>query len=198
MSVVELSQVKKLRRVALVLEKAGWKCGRTPNAGSAPDGPSIYLLDVATGRQFLMVTRTGSIESDSDRLRKEGFVHTDAVDGVVGIMEELVTGKAPFNDEFRAALYIAAEAYVAGTSSFAMARAQGFLENCSFVILRYEDYANKCKLLRPIIVPYARVLSPEKVQLAAEQALAIDRQSHPERFERAKVLPIRVSPPETV
>lgn len=205
--VTDLAQIVRFRRIVRDYEQAGWRIGCPPSADSVPDGPSIYLLDVETGRQFLIVTRTGGIESDSLRLREDGFEHTSAVEGLSGIMNELVGGKTALDDELRGALYLAGEAYVAGTRSYATAREMGLLGSCAFLVLHHEDHqsrnkdrtrSNYYKLLRPVLIPHRRVLSPEMVRISAEQTLAHDRRAHPERFARAKVLPIRVNTPETV
>lgn len=196
--VIKITDLAEMRRIAKDFEDAGWIVRRPSDSNGMSEGPSIYLLDIESGRLFLVITQSGGIENNSKHLLRKGFSHRDAIDGLSVVMDKLVTGEVLFDDEHRGILHLTAEAYIASTRSYATAVQQGYLKSGSFLVLRYQDYSNKCSLLRPVLIPNDRVLSPKMIQNAAEIALKIDREAHPERFPRAKVISLQINSPEKV
>lgn len=85
---------------------------------------------------------------------------------------------------------MAAGLYIAGTKSYSMMKEAG-VSNPQMVVLRHPDASSGAHLLRPFPTMATKPLSPSDIEKAASDVLLVDRQNHPERFPRAKVLNFR-------
>jgi hypothetical protein len=180
------------RRLSEAFRQAGWNLhSPTGVFQGVPGGPTIYLADVDTGRVFTVVSVKDSVAILSRGFDAKELTQQDINNAFGSLIGDIVTGETRFDAETQNMLTILAVLYIAGTKSYAMVRE---LESPSFLVLRYRDVqlGDNAYLLRPCPLMAQKPLSPADIETLANQVLKLDRQNHPERFPRAKVIPFKV------
>lgn len=188
--VTKLKHVRQVRQLAEALKEAGWRLTDSIHTASGAElnlgGPNIYICDVDSGQLILVGLAQDAFEQ-LDRTPQAKELTFEDVCNAFGFLLEDVIKRGKVTPKLREQLTVAAALYIRGTQSFAMVKAM--LDRAQFVVLRY----GRMGLLRPSPVLTKAHLSPAQVEMFAAQLDAVDRQRHPERFARGKVLPFRVT-----
>lgn len=187
---VQIKDAAAKKALSLAFQNAGWKIQFVTTEGVAENANCIYVCDDETG--FIVVTSVtkGSLESLREQAKLAPFGFDDICNALGTLLGELAAGKQALDKTARESLGAAATLYMLGTRTYAIAVEKGQAD-CQFLILRHADASAGEHVLRPVALPANKRFAPKEIEGVVQRVLAMDRQQHPERFPRAKVVPFK-------
>ena len=183
MTISNFAYEKKRQKVRKILDESGWKI----NDYNVHDkSHNVYFCHMETGKQFL----SSLILDDSfNKTRDLANKYKNDIGDMVNFLceQEILT-----EDQIKE-LHKGVPLWAITTQSFELMETKRSLTDFSTLIIFYRGVSNDV-YIRPICFPteQGRPVAPEDILNIANHGLSIDRQNHPERFNKsAEIIDIR-------
>jgi len=190
MTVLDFRGASDRRRLVEAFSAAGWSMQNHPT-GDQVGGAVIYHVDIKSGRLYATALTVNAIPI-ATKINKEIRLTFDNVCDYLGsLLTALGSGKVAFDADARNDLTVLSILYIMETNGYATAIKLA-LPRLQFLVIHMPDASSGQNLLRPVPLNSPDLLSPEQLETVVNRVMELDRQKHPERFLRSKVIPFRL------